>query len=298
MIVGIIALLSLGVRLLMGYDFDKSALLYIGIPFIVSLLLIQFRDPEEAMNWKKRYRNRLIDAFIIMFASSVVLFEGFVCVVMFMPIYLLVITIMFLIELYRERAKKKGRGILSVNILPVLILLSAFEGTSPQLSYDRNEQVIVSRVVQSSIANIKNNLVQPISLDKTRPWFLELFPMPTKVISETLSPGDVHEIHFKYYRWFFTNVHEGRMLLEMTEVDENRIKTTFLDDTSYIANYIHLKGTEIQLEKIDNQYTRITLTINFKRILDPYWYFSPIERYGITKTASFLITEIIARDAS
>ncbi len=291
-----IAVVSILIRLLVNYNFDKTALLYIGIPFLVSLILIKIRNPNTSSSWKKLYINRLIDAFIIMFGSSIVLFEGFVCVVMFIPIYLIILLLMFLTEAFRQRAKKKGRGSLSVHILPLIIVISAFEGVNPEISFDRDETVTVSRVVQRSITDIKQNLVKPMNLQKSRPWFLTLFPMPYDIKAGSLEAGDIHEINFKYYRWFVTNLHEGRMLLEISQVSDNRIKTTFLEDTSYIAKYVSLKGTEIQLDKVDDAHTRITLIINYKRELDPYWYFSPIERYGISKTASFLITEVIARE--
>lgn len=292
-----IAILSIGVRLLGEYNFHETALLYVGIPFFIALLLIQVRDPDETMSLKKRYQNRLIDAFIIMLGSSVVLFEGFVCVVMAMPIYLFIILIMFLFDSIREKAKKRGRSTLNIQVLPLLIIASAFEGLSPELSFNRNEQVVVTRVVQSSISDIKQNLIQPMDLQKSRPWFLTLFPMPYKIEAGSLTPGDVHKIHIRYYRWFVTNVHEGRILLEISAVEENRIKTTFLEDSSYLSNYLHLQGTEIQLDKIDAQHTRITLTIDFERTLDPYWYFAPIERYGVSTAANFLISEVIAREA-
>lgn len=291
-----IAVCSIWVRLLVEYSFDNSALLYVGIPFFISLLLILIRDPVESTHWKKRYLNRLIDAFIIMLGSSVILFEGFVCVVMYMPIYLIIILVTFLLDSMRERAKKQGNSTLSAHVLPLLIVISAFEGVSPELSFNRIEQVSVSRVVHNTIPGIKHNLTQPMDLNKTRHWILSLFPMPHSIKAGSLSTGDVHEIHFKYYRWFFTNLHQGRMLLEISKVEENRIKTTFIEDSSYIANYIKLKGTEIRLEKVDKQHTRIILTIDFERKLDPYWYFSPIERYGISKIADFLISEVIARD--
>lgn len=293
-----IAVFSILVRILVEYRFHTSALLYVGIPFLIALVLILIRSPEKNPSWKRKHLNHLIDAFIIMLGSSVVLFEGFVCVVMFMPIYLIVILILFLLDAAKERARAQGKSTLSMHVLPLLIVVSAFEGVSPATSFDRNEQVSVSRVVQASIADIKHNLVQPMELEKDRPWFLKLFPMPDNIKAGSLSPGDVHEIHFKYYRWFFTNLHEGSMRLEISANETNRIRTTFLSDTSYIANYVTLKGTEIRLDSIDAQHTRVTLSINFERKLDPYWYFSPIERYGISKTADFLITEVIARDAS
>lgn len=291
-----IAAASISVRALIEYRYFNTALLYVGVPFLISLALILIRNPHEPSHWKQRFLNRVIDAFIIMLGSSVVLFEGFVCVVMFIPIYLAVILIMFISALLRERAKQNGKGSFSVHILPVMLAFSAFEGVTPEVSFQRDELVSVTRIVNSSIPQIKQNLLKPIELQKNRQWFLYLFPMPVDIKAETLTPGSVHEIYFEYYRWFFTNLHTGRMLLEISEVGEKYIRTTFLEDTSYIANYLKLQGTEIHLEAIDNNHTRITLNIKFKRTLDPYWYFSPIERYGISKTADFLISEVIARE--
>ncbi len=295
LILVVIALASLAVRALTDYRFHETALLYVGIPSLIAVALILVR-PAEALTWKRRYLLRLIDAFIIMLGSSVVLFEGFVCVVMFMPIYLLIILLMFFAALIRERAKQQGRGTLTMQVVPLLIVASSFEGVTPQWSFNRDEQISVSRVVPASVAQIKHNLQQPMDLQTKRPWFLHLFPMPYDIKAGTLSAGDVHEINFRYYRWFVTNLHEGHMLLEISEVEANRIKTTFVQDTSYFSNYLRLKGTEILLDEIDAHQTRVTLRIDFERTLDPYWYFSPVSRYGVGKTAEFLISEVIARE--
>lgn len=290
-----VAAASIGIRALFKYDFAQSALLYIGVPFVIALMLVLLRSPSEEIGWKRVYLNKLIDAFIIMLGSSVVLFEGFLCVVMFMPIYLFVMLVVFGADYFSRRARAKNRGSLSVHAFPLLILLSSFEGVSPEVSLDRNEQVSVTRVVQISMADIRTNLRQPMKLQTSRPWFLYLFPMPYAVKAETLSAGDIHEINFRYYRWFVMNVHEGQMLLEISRVDEDYIKTTFIKDTSYISNYLRLKGTEIILNRVDDNTTQVTLSFSYERTLDPYWYFSPVTRYGVEKTAEFLIKEVIAR---
>ena len=291
-----IALASLGVRALAGYHFHESALLYVGIPFVIALVLIVVR-PASAANWKKRYLIRLTDAFIIMFGSSVVLFEGFVCVAMFIPIYLIIMLMMFTFEWFDQRVKQKGRKNLSMHLLPALLLFSSFEGVSHETSFNRNESVSVTRVVSASVEEIKYNLQQPMELQTKRPWFLHLFPMPYEINAGSLNAGDIHEIKFRYYRWFVTNAHEGKMLLEISKVEDFHIKTTFLEDTSYFSNYLHLKNTEIFLEPLDSSQTRVTLRIDYVRSLDPYWYFSPVSRYGVSKTADFLITEVFTHDS-
>ena len=87
----IIAVVSILIRLLMEYNFDRSALLYVGIPFLIAITLLFIERPKSPDNWKRRYVNIIILSLIIMLASSVILFEGFLCVVMFMPIYFFIV---------------------------------------------------------------------------------------------------------------------------------------------------------------------------------------------------------------
>ena len=46
-----IAFFSIVVRLLINYNFDKSALLYVGVPFCISLLLVQFKTNDPDITW-------------------------------------------------------------------------------------------------------------------------------------------------------------------------------------------------------------------------------------------------------
>ena len=91
----IIGVVSLLIRLLMEYNFDRSALLYVGIPFLIAITLLFIERPEPPHNWKRRYVNIIILSLVIMLGSSIILFEGFVCVLMFMPIYFFIILLMF-----------------------------------------------------------------------------------------------------------------------------------------------------------------------------------------------------------
>lgn len=291
-----IAAASIAVRSLMNYHFHQSALLYVGMPFVIAILLVLIRPVKVGSNWKTVYLYWLIDSFIIMLGSSVVLFEGFVCVLMFIPIYLIIVLIVFVLDfLVRKFNAKKQYGV-KVHLFPLFILISAFEGVSPEVSFSRQEQVTVTREVNLSIAEIKSNLQKPMNLQKSRPWFLHIFPMPYAIHAGSLSQGDQHIIHFRYYRWFVTNMHEGSMVLEITQVKDNYIKTTFQKDTSYIANYLKLKGTEIILTEKGAHTTEVTMRMHYERTLDPYWYFAPLTRYGIRKTAEFLLAEVIAHE--
>ncbi len=84
----LIVLSATAVRLLIDTKLDHSSLLYLGIPFLVSMALLFMTSKErEKIDYKTGYANLLRDSVIVMLASSLILFEGFLCVLLFMRIY-------------------------------------------------------------------------------------------------------------------------------------------------------------------------------------------------------------------
>ncbi len=296
-LISAIGLATLMVRLLIDFDYYSTALMYIGIPYLVALAILFYtRESDKPYNLKSKYWNKLRMALIIMLGSSIILFEGFLCVLMFMPIYFFVLLITFIADYYTQKNKNKDKGKTLVHVFSLIILALSLEGTHENLSFDRNHNVSVTYISNQSVDEIKNNLIQPIHFDSKRPWFLKLFPQPYDVAAGSLEEGDIHEIKYRYHRWFFTNTHEGKILLEIDQVKKNKIETLILEDTSYMSNYINFKGTEIQFKQLEENKTEITLTINFERKLDPSWYFKPLEEYGIGQTAHYLMNSIILRE--
>lgn len=293
-----IGIASIAIRLLMNYNFHTSALLYVAVPYLISIALLKYtkRDDSET-SWTSGYWNYFRSGLIIMLGSSIILFEGFICVVMFMPIYFGVMLISFLMEVTYRYFKKRGSRNFS-HAFPLVVLLVSLEGTSDQLSFNREHSVTVTQVTTQSVADIKANLIKPIELNnKTRPWFLKLFPQPYEVNAESLNTGDVHEIHYRYHRWFVTNTHEGKMRIKIAEVSDEAVKTQVLEDSSYMSNYMTLHGTDITFKTLDNGDTKVSLTVSFTRKLDPYWYFEPLEKYGVGKTAEYVMQHVVLRES-
>lgn len=287
-----IAAASTLIHLLLRSEIPGSALLYVGIPFLVSIILIVFTNKVENPTWKQRFINHIRDSFIVMLVSSVILFEGFVCVVMFMPIYFSIVLLVFIVSAITHRHKSN----ISVHVLPVLVVVISLEGIHPSLSFERYNEVSSTKVVSSSIKDIKSNLIKAVNLEDDRAWFLDLFPMPYQLDNNSLDAGSIHTIKYRYHRWFFTNTQEGETLLEIVNVDENSIRTKFIKDTSYISHYMKLHGTEIKFKALDEKSTEVTLTIKYDRLLDPVWYFGPLQEYGVQKTADYMISKMMQKN--
>lgn len=288
----VIGTASLLIRLLMSYEFDRTALLYVGIPFLVALALLFVVEKPEKPSLHRYYGHIVMWSLIVMLGTSIVLFEGFICVLMFMPIYFAIILLMYLFQLLAQYLNHVDKSKHYAHVIPVLIFMSAFEGVIPSASFNREYSVTQEIVLESSVEEIKHQLTQPMQLNVERNWLLSLFPMPTRIDAETLVAGDKHTIDFIYHRWFVTNTHKGNMTLEISEVKPEYIRTTFLEDTSYIGNYLRLKGTEIDFTPTLDGGTKVSLTIHYHRFLDPAWYFGPLQEYAIGQTASLLLNEL------
>lgn len=296
LVILLIGAAALAVRVLAGFGLDKSALLYVLLPYLLSIVigLLEFKERPE--KWWYGYLDHAQMSLMVFLASSIVLFEGFICVLMFMPLYFGVMTLGFLAQAVASRSS--GDKSLKLHIVPLLLVaMVSLEGTSEPLSFARENQVSVQYLVDHDVAGIKDNLARDIDLQKPRHWFLDLFPMPVRIDAGSLAAGDIHTVHTRYRRWFFTNTHEGRMLLKIADVQPLEVTTEFLSDDSYFSSYLSMIGTRIVFQPVGAAQTRVTLQIDYQRELDPAWYFQPLQRFGVRKMAAFLVEEIMIRDA-
>ncbi|MEO0346843.1 MAG: hypothetical protein AAF229_11355 [Pseudomonadota bacterium] len=284
---------SIVIRLLIAYDFHTTSLLYVAVPYGVSFALAMIQTPEEK-TWWMAFLDHALKAMIVFLASSIVLFEGFICVLFFMPIYFLGFTVAFIgTWIVRTARSARARGL--AFMVPVVVLATSVEGTTEPLSFSRDERITVSRTVAMSPDAVLANLAQPIKLGEPEALILSVFPMPYRVDSGSLNPGDVHTVHTRYHRWFVTNTHEGEMRLRIREVGPDYVVTEFLEDTSYFSNYLEMHGTRIDLTPLDDGRTTITLQLEYTRLLDPAWYFGPIQRHAVSRMGSMLIDDIMVR---
>lgn len=293
-----VGIFSFLIRLILDSKFANSAVLYVAIPFLVSFAIFQFTPkPESARIWK-RYLAHMRDATIIMLATSVILFEGFICVLMFMPIYFLIVSVGFGAEALVKRESGGRQNKLKASLLPLAIAILALEGLTPSTSFERQNQVTRSIIVDASIDDLKANMAADIEFSDRRHWFLSIFPLPVDVAAGTLNAGDVHRLDFIYKRWFFTNIDRGEFHLRIDEVSKNRIQTSVTRNTSYLAKYLNIQGTEVEFRPLSDGRTEVALTIYYQRLLDPAWYFGPMQKFAVSRSADYLMDQVIIREVS
>ena len=291
----IIGVMSLTIHLLFIGGLGQSGVLYMLIPYSISLLITVVRPYGENKSTFSKYVSHMATALMVFLATSVVLREGFVCVVFFFPIYFIIVSFAYLLSSGSAEKPEGGDKLRSV-VIPILIMLASLEGTTELITFERSSSVSISKVSSLSVAQIKENLAMPFDLDKSRHWMLMIFPMPYHIEAGSLNAGDIHKVKTRYHRWFVTNTHEGEAELLIEQVGPQDIRTKLLSDTTYFSSYLALNGTHINFQSLETGETKITLQIDFERKLDPAWYFQPVQELGVSKMAEFLIDEVMIRE--
>ncbi len=291
-VVVLVGVSVLTLRLLIYTDTFNSALLYIAWPFGLSLALYYLTPHTDGTSWMKRCWNNFRTATIALLACSLMLMEGYVCVLMALPIFFFAFLIAFFVAYANDKWGKKK---LTVQLLPALVLLVSLEGVTDFTTVPRFNEVVHSQIVPTNVATIKQRLATPPKPRGNRNWLISVFPMPKTIGTLGLNVGDVRIYEFVYHRWFSTNTHTGRLSVTLVEAETHRFKTK-IEDTSYIAGYMKLHGTELLLEPVGDSATRVTLTVRYDRAIDPAWYFGPLQRYAVEKASEYFIKALLGPD--
>jgi hypothetical protein len=274
-----LAIASVLYRILVLGHVEQTSLMFIGLPTALALMLAFLPRAKSATGTIMRG----ITMFLL--ALGILLIEGFICILMAAPFFYS-IGIIVGIFVDKARAQREWEKRFRLVMLPALALMS-LEGVTGILSFPREESVTVVHEVNLSPTEARELLAKGPNFDvDALPAFLKLgFPMPKSIAGNGLNMGDQWRIHFAGGEG-----KPGDLLAEVTSSTEEHIIVSCISDTSHIAHWLDWHAAEWKLEAV-GEGTRITLTMHYSRLLDPAWYFKPIERYGVEKAGEYFLQQ-------
>ena len=86
LILGVVTMIT---RLALDSRFATTSFFYCLVPYIIGVILYIFVPQPKGWSRTKRIGRHLLATLIVMLASSAILFEGFICVIIAAPIYIL-----------------------------------------------------------------------------------------------------------------------------------------------------------------------------------------------------------------
>lgn len=223
----------------------------------------------------------------LMLLSVPLLREGVICLIFAAPILLGVAAgIGALFDSDRKRNRK------SLHWVTIVIAITAVEGMTPQLSFQRANTVTISRTLEASPQQVALALGRTPAFTEERPWLARMFPIPVATWGQSLELGDRHTVAYRYYKHVFFSPYEGETVYEVNRLGPGVIGWRVVSDTSYLSTYLRYIETEVRWRESDNGGTDLTWRVSYERKLDPAWYFGPLERYYVGLGSDYMVEHI------
>jgi len=125
-------------RLIVRGKLEQTAVLFVGMPAVLAILLAMIPKAKTAMGGIMK------GITIALLLSGPLLGEGFICILMASPIFY---GVGLLVGAVADSNREKRQTTLSCLLL--LLLPMSIEGSSPKLSFNREETVQASQVVNA-----------------------------------------------------------------------------------------------------------------------------------------------------
>lgn len=261
---------------------EQTGLMFIGLPLMLAIGLSLTPRPQSATGVIMK------GIALALLLSGILLIEGFICILMAAPLFFLVGFIVgWLVDRSRKKDEDVYRSRFNCSLLVVIGLMS-LEGVTEWLSFDRSEVVEVVEVIQMSSDDIRLKLAQGPEFDlEELPVFLQLgFPAPASIEGGGLEVGDRWSIHMAGGEG-----EAGDLVVEVVKNDGGGIRFECVSDRSHIAHWMSWKSVEWKIEVLDDDLCKVTMVMEYDRLLDPAWYFKPIERYGVAKAGGYFMSQ-------
>lgn len=281
-LIGIVIAATVGqvsYRLLVHGRLEQTAALFIGLPALLAIAAILTPPAKSATGAAFR------TIMIALFMSGPMLGEGFICVLMATPLFLLVALIIGLIEdAARARPRGSGRNRLrAVGILPILVM--SLEGVHEKLTFTRERSVTAERLISASPEECRARLAQTPDFSRPLPpWLAIGWPRPVRVHGSGLEPGALRVIHF-----VGGEGSPGDLTMRVDESRPGLVRFAAVSDTSHFPHWLDWRDAVVVLEPTPDGRTRATWTQNYIRRLDPAWYFGPWTHYTMGLAAEYLL---------
>jgi hypothetical protein len=278
-VIGLVAV-SLLFRLLVTSELQHTSLVFIGIPAVLAII-VALTPPA------KSFTGMIVKVMTLaLLMSGILLGEGFICILMAAPLFYVVgIAIGLVADLRRKRrAQAEGLSFKSIVFLSVVLAPAGLEGVVQRFAFDRDSTIVVSRVVPGSAEAIRDALALPPSFDRDPPAFFKLgFPVPGETGGAGIAVGDRRSVELRHGR------HPGTLVLEVRKSEPGHVEFVPVSDESYILHWLTWRRSEVRWLEVAPGETLVTWTLEYRRRLDPAWYFGPLERYGVRLAAGYLI---------
>jgi hypothetical protein len=277
--------------------FQRTAALYVGIPTLLAIGLALLPSSKSAIGTIMR------GSTLAVMIACVILPEGLLCLIFVLPLIVIIgLIVGSSIDASRAKNRRKSRPLMLIG-LPLLLLSSEGVVGSPINPHDA---VKSSVVIQAKPADIAAALAKTPTFGAELPMFLTVgFNRPISASGSGLAVGDERTIEFtggthddhplRLFGLTGTRSvdHHSHMRLTITESTPGRVVFSIDHDTTMLERWADLDRAVVTWEPLDASHVRVTWRFEYQRLLSPTVYFGPLQRFGLSQAADYLLDTLV-----
>ncbi|HMR43186.1 MAG TPA: hypothetical protein PKC40_05105 [Saprospiraceae bacterium] len=212
--------------------------------------------------------------------------EGFICVIMALPLIIILILIGILLNKYlRKKGIIKKADNLNIIIVPLIIILF---GAPVEKYFNQNKTEIIEIKTERIFAYTPNQVYDAIksvdTLIAEKPFLMKLdLPIPNKCVLEKEEVGALRTCYFS----------GGTITEKITELEKGKIlKMDVIDYNLTGRKWLGFKEAIYYFDRLGKDSCKMTRITTYTSVLKPRIYWQPLERLGISQEHQYVFDSI------
>ncbi|MFM7201664.1 MAG: hypothetical protein ACKO6N_12820 [Myxococcota bacterium] len=272
-VIGVGIVHGLMARLAFGYEPLKDVLgvmtisfIYL-VPFTIGLITVYLGEQEQRLGWATRLTLPLLPAFLALVAALALAWEGIICIILWLPLYLLMAALGGLVAgILRSLIDHHRNRNLTFASLMVLPFLSA--PLEKQLELPQDQRIVQTYIdIQAAPEVVWQNIIRVPRFkpeeQRTSLSHLIGFPKPLEATLSHEGIGGIRHATFEGNVLFIETITAWEPLERLTfaiKADAESIPPTTLDQHVTVGGpYFDVLEGEYRLEKRDPETVRLHL---------------------------------------
>lgn len=209
--------------------------------------------------------------------------EGFVCVLMLLPIFLIVVGLGFAISTHLKINVEEDSQKIAVSLLPLIVLLFAGQAEKVIDLKPEKIEIVSSLTLEYDPETLFDGVKSMEKLDAEKSLLMKLgLPTPIRCELKADTVGALRHCIFE----------NGEIIAQLTKYEKGKVlEMNVVDYTLTGRHWFKFIDAKYNFEE-NNGGTKITRTSSYSSILRPRWYWEPLEKYGIEKEHEFVLNSL------
>lgn len=259
-------------------DMDKMSVpvIIMGIPFVIGMLIEYFSSLEKPSSMPGMLFNSMIMTGLIVVSSLFAFGEGIFCVILALPlIFFIPLVGMLIMRLICYFFWRPSPKIYSLAFLPLVLMVSL-----PDTSSDHYGQTQRSVIIHAPIEKVFHEIqyIGKIKPEEVRDNFIFVMGVPKPIFGTTEQHNGRTLRHMQWqggvdFKEEVVNAQPPYALDWIYRFQPDSFPKDVLDEHVQIGGkHFNLLKAGYQLQKIDNQTTKLTLMVDYRLTTEYNWY--------------------------